>query len=280
MEDLFYYIPFLAIRERRKDLLPEPPFNPEEPVISHLRCILFHNCPLQPTHPKSFFLEANLLAFSPSNVLKERWASYYAKLSIPAFQRGHASKYYPPRRELPLPEFLSTRRIFPELKLYHLEVDGGRVFLGERAPLYQASLLFSDILRWLEEKVVPKARDGSLDYLSSLARKALEPPIRRKKGYPYIQKILAASGIEDGRKRILYFWLIPYWVSVESLTPEEVLNRAEEWLSRQGGSRIPSSWILSEADNVSRKGIKPWSISKVEKIDKWIVDELRRLGIL
>ena len=284
--EVFYEVPFLAVLEKRKDLLPENPSNPPEDVLraasTHLRTILYGKPRTKPVHPSVFFTEANLVAFSPSSFLWERFARHYALLAVPAFERREEIllRHYPPSEVLSLKEFLSVQRPFPELKLYHLEVSGGKVYLGRRAPLFQASLLYRDILRWISERVRNIVVSGSLDDLRETAQRVLAPPSGRKRGYPHIQRLLNVTGLPDGRKRVLFYWLIPYWVTVEGKTPEEVLELANEWISRQGGAKIYSSWILSEAENVRSKGIKPWSVRKVEQIDPELVKLLRGMGAL
>ncbi|NPA86886.1 MAG: DNA primase noncatalytic subunit PriX [Candidatus Diapherotrites archaeon] len=280
--DPYRFVPYLAILERRRDLLPKDlnslPGELLEEAVKHLRDILYSKNPsLSPVGPSLFFVEANLVAFSPSRKVWERFALHYAKLALGLVDRVH---HYRVRDPLPVAEFLSIERPFPELRLYHLPVERGRVFLGERKKLLAVSLLYNDILRWIEEKVRSIVLSGALDHLKDHAQRALQPPFRKRRGYPHIQRILEAVGIPDGRKRILFYWLIPYWVSVEGKTPEEVLDLANEWLSRQAGGKIYFSWILSEAENVRSKGIKPWSLQKVERIDPELVKMLRGMGIL
>ncbi len=285
--DVYGWIPYLAILEKRKDLLPADPTKLDETtkktVRDHLRSILFGKPVVSPVPPRVFFYEANVVAFSPSPFHAERFARYYALLSLGAFREGHPllEKHYPPRDSLPVPELLSIPRPFGEVKLYHLEVSGGTAFLGKRSPYLQASLLYRDILSWIEKKVRSLVESGALDDLRPFATEVLAPPGGRgRKRYSYIERIASASGIPDGRKRILFYWLIPYWVTVEGRSPEEVLDLANEWISRQGGTKIYSSWILSEAENVRSKGIKPWSLSKVERIDPELVKLLRGLKVL
>ena len=286
--DVFNIVPYLAILEKRKDLLPLDPTKIDEStkkiVKEHLRLVLFGKGDQSPVPPRVFFYEANLVAFSPSPLHWERFAKYYASLSLEAFSRGHPllDKHYPPRDVIEVPFFLSVPRPFGEIKLYHVEVASGKVFLGKKVPFFRASLLYRDILNWLESKVKPIVDSGALDALRPLANEVLTPPGSRrgKKKYAYIQRLISASGIPDGRKRILFYWLIPYWVTIEGRTPEEVLNLANEWISRQGGAKIYSSWIVSEAENVRSKGIKPWSLAKVERIDPELIKLLRGLKIL
>ncbi len=285
--DIFGYVPYLAILEKRRDLLVDP-VNADKALldsaVSHLRMILYSKKKIfEPVRPSIFFLEANLVAFSPSSSIWERFAKYYATLAIPVFQLRDPvlAKHYRPRSVVSIRELLSTPRPFPQLKLYHLEVSRGEVYLKDREPFFRASLLYRDMLRWIEEKVRRIVLSGALDSLRDYANKVLRPPSsKKKKGYPFVQRLISAVGIPDGRKRILFFWLIPYWVTVEGRSSEEVLDLANEWLSRQSGGKIYSSWILSEAENVRSKGIKPWSLSKVEKVDPELVKMLRGMGIL
>ena len=283
--DVFRWVPFLAILERRRDLLPEHPEKVSRNLLDaskkHLRSIVTGKTELSPVSPSQFFLEANLVAFSPSKVLWERFARYYANLSLRAFVAGDPllDRHYPPRGEVPVPEYLRVPRPFPELLLYHVEVDGGIVRL-RRPYLFRASLLYADILSWIEKKVRPIVTSGSLEELRKHAQEVMAPPGPKKGRYGFIKKILSLSGLPDGRKRILFYWLIPYWVTVEGRSPEEVLELANRWIAQQGGGKIYSSWILSEAENVRTKGIKPWSINKVERVDPDLIKLLRSVGAL
>ncbi len=271
---MYNYVPFLAIKEKRKDLLPEPSKiekSEVEAVGNRLKTILFRG-KTPPSNPKVFFIEANIVSLSPSSFLKERWAKYYADLALHILrERG----IYDVGDRIKIGDFLRIRRPYNELKLYHLEVEGGEVDVSRVRHLLEASILFTEILEWIE-KIQPLA--SQIEVFRE-ATKYLQPPTR-KRGNKFIQTLLEAVGIPDGRKRILYYWLIPYWVTIEGKSNDEVLESALEWLSRQGGAKVYTSWILSEADNVRTKGIKPWSLGKVEKVDKELVNILREMRIV
>lgn len=268
--DVYKNVPYLAILEKRRDLLPKKV--DDEDLLKEASGLmpLFLKEPF-PLSPALFFILANLSSFYHL----ERFALANARLSIPAFKKGHSllDKHFPAKLVVPLPEFLSVPRPFEEIKLYHLEVNRGKVFLHDKIPFYRASLLYASVLRWLKEKVRPNAlllRDILIKYIKVSSS---------KKKSPFIKKLIEAEGIPDGRKRILLYWLIPYWVNIEERDIEEVVELAREWVSRQGG-RVYDSWLRSDAQNVKAKGIKPWSLEKVSRIDPELIKILKEVGVL
>jgi len=181
---------------------------------------------------------------------------------------------------IPLPEYMKYSHIYPETKLYYVDVERGIVHLDdERARLFAGDIAYTLSIRGLplDPSKIPKAY---VDY----ARRAV--PVRRSsspktaKGYSFIESILSTSGIPDGRKRIIFYWLAPYLVNIKGLTPEEAVSVLNEWLSRQGGGKIPPSWVKDEALLAKRKGIRPWGLKKVESTDPGLVKMLRGMGVL
>lgn len=190
----------------------------------------------------------------------------------------------PARPIIPLPRFMSFPHIYPEVKLYHLPVKAGNVYIPPpRLPYVAGCIAYALVRRNLpvEGEIPQNIREAA----SRALKKAVsgERKKQRKGGgkkQPFIEKLLSASGIPDGRKRILLYWLIPYWVTVEGLPPEEVFQRAKEWISRQAGGKILDSWIRDDIENVRKKGIRPWSLRKVEREAPDLVKLLKELGIL
>ena len=180
---------------------------------------------------------------------------------------------------VPLSEYMKYRHVYPETKLYYVDLSNGIVHLDpERAKLFAGDIAYTLAVKGLplDPSKIPKSYT---DY----ARRAV--PVRRSspaksKGYAFIEAILSASGIPDGRKRIIFFWLAPYLVNVKGLTPEEAVSVLTEWLSRQGGAKIPPSWVKDEVVLAKRKGIRPWGLKKVESADPGLVKMLRDLGVI
>jgi len=65
------------------------------------------------------------------------------------------------------------------------------------------------------------------------------------------------------RKRLLFYVLVLYWVTIEGRSVEETVLLAEKWVKRQSRrDQVSRSWIRSLARNVGRKKIKPWSLGE------------------
>ncbi len=185
----------------------------------------------------------------------------------------------PARPVFPLPRYMSFPHVYPETKIYHLPVRGGNVYVPpERLPLVAGCIAFQMVRKGLP--VGGKIPEEIREAVSRVVSRSLRPRGRRGKGIGFIERIIAASGIPDGRKRILLYWLIPYWITVQGLSVDEAVERAKEWVSRQAGGKILESWIRSDAQNVKKRGIRPWSLSKVERESPDLVKMLREMGIL
>ncbi len=187
----------------------------------------------------------------------------------------------PARPVFPLPRYMSFPHIYPETKIYHLPVSGGRVYVPpERLPYVAGCIAFHMVRRGLP--VEGKIPESVKEAVSRVISRAIRPRKKegRGKGIAFIERIIAASGIPDGRKRILLYWLIPYWITIQGLSVDEAVERAKEWISRQAGGKILESWIRSDAQNVKKRGIRPWSLAKVEKESPDLVKMLREMGVL
>lgn len=180
---------------------------------------------------------------------------------------------------IPLSDYMKYRHIYPETKLYYVDLRQGIIHLPEKLhPLFAGDIAYSFAVKGLPLDVskVPK-------HFSDYARRAV--PVRgtstkSTKGYAYIEAVLSASGIPDGRKRLIFFWLAPYLVTIKGLHPDEAVSVIEDWLSRQGGAKIPPSWVKDEVALAKRKNIRPWGLKKVEQTDPGLIKMLRDVGVL
>lgn len=217
-------------------------------------------------------------------------ARYYADRTVYyTFREGIADFFVevgmyvdPARPVFPLHRFMGFPHIYPEVKLYHLPVKAGNVYVpASRLPYVAGCIAYSLVRKNLPvEGEIPQ---NIKEAVSRALKKAVSGEKRRRKRgqkISFIEKLLSASGLPDGRKRILLYWLIPYWVTVEGLPPEEAFQRAKEWISKQAGGKILDSWIRDDIDNVGKKGIRPWSLRKVEKEAPDLIKLLRDLGVL
>ena len=179
---------------------------------------------------------------------------------------------------VPLSAYMKYRHIYPETKIYHVELKRGVVYLTDALlPLFAGCTAYT-----LSVAGLPLDVSGVPERFAEYAKRsvAVRRAPRSSRGYGYIEAVLSASGIPDGRKRIIFYWLAPYLVTVKGLSPDEAISTINEWLSRQGGGRIQPSWVKDEVLLAKRKGIRPWSLKKVRERDPGLVDILEGMGVL
>jgi hypothetical protein len=179
---------------------------------------------------------------------------------------------------LDVPTYMRFRHIYPETKLYHLPVSLGVVHLPpSRVPYFAGTVAYSLVISGLPEDV------SSVPPVFKQYAQSAVPVTASKtsaKGWGYIEKILSVSGLPDGKKRILFYWVIPYLTNVKGLSVPEVVSTVQDWLARQGGQKVPISWVRAEAENVKKKGYNPWSLKRVESVDPSLIKLLKDLGVL
>ena len=180
---------------------------------------------------------------------------------------------------LDVPTYMRYRHVYPETKLYHVPVNGGQVLFPRRHIPYLAATVAYTLVRDSLPADVSDVPPSFRDY----ARAAV--PVTASsggssKGWGFVERLLSAEGIPDGKKRILLFWIIPYLANVKGLSVDEVVSKVQEWLSRQGGQKVLISWVRSDAELAKKKGIRPWSLKKVEQTDPALVKMLRNMGVL
>ncbi len=179
---------------------------------------------------------------------------------------------------LDVPTYMSFRHIYPETKLYHLPVRGGQVFFPRRLLPYLAGAVAYSLVRSSLPADVSSIPQRFKDYARAAVPVTVSPG--SSKGWGFVERLLSAEGIPDGKKRILLFWIIPYLANVKGLSVDEVVAKVQEWLSRQGGQKVLVSWVRSDAELTKKKGIRPWSLKKVEQTDPALVKMLREMGVL
>ncbi|NPA76280.1 MAG: DNA primase noncatalytic subunit PriX [Candidatus Diapherotrites archaeon] len=179
---------------------------------------------------------------------------------------------------LSVAEYMRFKHIYPETKLYHLPVANGRVFFPRRLVPYLAGTVAYTMVRG----ALPAEVSGLPDVFKRYAQAAIPVTVSRTggKGWGFIERILSASGIPDGKKRIILYWIMPYLVTVRGLSVDEAVSRVQEWLANQGGQKVLLSWVRADAENVKKRGVRPWSIKTVEQRDPALVKMLREMGVL
>jgi len=218
-------------------------------------------------------------------------AKYYADRTVFYTMTGNIADFFvdvgmyvdPARPAFPLRVFMSFPHIYPQVKLYHLPVRSGMVLVPpSRLPFVAGCIAYGIVRRNLpvEGKIPDDIKEAALTALRSATTQTRRARRGAGKGVGFIRRVIEASGLPDGRKRILLYWLIPYWINVEGLSVDEAVERAKEWISRQAGGKIYESWIRSDAINVKKRGIKPWSLKKVERESPDLVKMLKEMGIL
>jgi len=179
---------------------------------------------------------------------------------------------------LDVPTYMSYRHVYPETKLYHLPVKKGQVIFPRRLLPYLAGTVAYSLVR----SSLPADVSDVPPHFKDYARASVPVTVSSgpSKGWGFVERLLSAEGIPDGKKRILLFWIIPYLANVKGLSVDKVVSKVQEWLSRQGGQKVLVSWVRSDAELTKKKGIRPWSLKKVEQTDPALVKMLRDMGVL
>ena len=280
--NVYGYVPHLIRIKKVKGMLSvnltDIPPDIKRDVANHLRDEVLSFSDPKPVHPATYFLELFTLSVHGSEQMMERFLLYYSKLAMKKQEAlKELRKHLDCRDVLDIGEYLERTSAIPSnpLRLYWLKVRNGKVYMGD----------FSCILPLLEDIV---------SYSAELKQKVTDPAIRDElkeilritrtkrsgKMPKFYRNLLDATGIEDGKKRIIMYWLAPYLVNIKGMTKEEAVGVIMEWLSRQDGQRVPHYWVRAEVESVARKGIRPWRRDKVFEKDPQIKEILEKHGIV
>ncbi|QIW23495.1 DNA primase noncatalytic subunit PriX [Sulfolobus sp. S-194] len=93
------------------------------------------------------------------------------------------------------------------------------------------------------------------------------PPKLRKINYEWVDKVLD-EGLEDARKRFILYVGSRYLVNIKGLSEDEAIKRLEDFYYKKGGGKIYESWLKSVLRGVKNKGLKPWSLKRIQEKDK------------
>jgi len=91
----------------------------------------------------------------------------------------------------------------------------------------------------------------------------------------YIENILTSNTVQDGKKRLFAMILCPYLVNVKNLS----LEQAELILINYFGDYIPKSLIKYKLKEVLKKGILPYSKSKMQQNDPELYNIVTKLQV-
>lgn len=274
-------VPYLLKLEGRKGILPytadEIPKDLLRRTIDHLKQILLGTA-LPPSDPRIFYIEAFIVASSNYISLKSKWLDYYTSLSMQADEETieQLRTHYDAGITYDIKTFLLMDRDVEGAQLFYQEVVRGTVHILNERPI-----LINRLRRDMEhmlESISKNLHDEDRKVFQELAENILPKP--RTKGARFYRQLLSLEGLQDGRKRILYYWLIPYLVTIERRPREDAIRIATEWVQKQEGARrISVAWIRSEVNSVANRGIKPWSKRKVAERDPQLVEILKEKGI-
>ncbi len=288
MTDFYSLFPFLPGARR---LLPEGlslDLIPEQLLLSassRLKMMLSrhpsYRSILSPREEVFHYVVMRLLvSLLGSDYYYDRFARFYAervRVHTDLLDDFFAELGYDPSA-VPLSEYMKYKHIYPETKIYHLPLRAGIVHLPRRVQPYFAATVAYTIVRSSLPADVSSVPERFKEFATAAVPVAAVQ--RSSRGWGFIERIFSASGIPDGKKRIILYWLMPYLISVRGLPVDEAVARVTEWLARQGGQKVPRSWVRSDAENVKRHGIRPWGLKKVEQQDPSLVKMLRSLGVL
>ena len=92
-------------------------------------------------------------------------------------------------------------------------------------------------------------------------------PLRPKKAnYEWIEKVLE-KGLDDGRKRFILYIASRYLVNVKGLSEEQALEVLKDFVAKKGSGKVYESWMRSVLRGVKNKGLKPWSLKRLQERD-------------
>ncbi len=92
------------------------------------------------------------------------------------------------------------------------------------------------------------------------------PPRPKKVNYDWIEKVLE-NGLEDGRKRFILYVASRYLVNVKGLSEEQALEVLKGFAAKRGSGKVYESWMRSVLRGVKSKGLKPWSLKRLQEKD-------------
>lgn len=125
------------------------------------------------------------------------------------------------------------------------------------------------ISEWNKKRVTPNALPF-MSYVDSIIRKESKQYIKYSKYannktgiIQYIENIIHNTPITDGRQRFFSLVLCPYLINIKKLTIEE----AHKQITNYFGNYIPDTLIKYTLSQVQRKGVKPYSLSKMQDND-------------
>jgi len=292
VRDAYRYFPFLPDARVRAQQLGVNPASADETILSavaaRLQRILSGNYDMPLLSEKSellfFALARAMLSALDTPLYYDRFGKFYARRAerAPSEYRMYlfsATGLGDPRAGVPLATYMSFRHVYPETKLYHLPVSKGVVFVPNHVlPALAGAVAYS-----LAVKGLPIPLDRIPESIRKWAKQAV-PKVSLPRGsgqsgrWGFIESILKLSGIPDGRKRIVLYWIMPYLITVKGLDVDTAVSIAKEWAERQG-AKILESWLRSDAENVKRKGLHPWSPQKVRAVSPDVFRMLQEMGV-
>ncbi len=99
---------------------------------------------------------------------------------------------------------------------------------------------------------------------------------RTAKDYTWIEKVMD-SGLRDSRKRFILFVASRYLMNVKKVDEDTALRRIEEFYYKAGSGKLYDAWVRSVLRGVKEKGFYPWSLRKIQDMDKEMYDEIERV---
>ena len=92
------------------------------------------------------------------------------------------------------------------------------------------------------------------------------PQRPRKANYDWIEKVLE-KGLEDGRKRFILYIASRYLVNVKGLSEDQAMEVIREFAKKKGSGKVYDSWVRSVLRGVKAKGLKPWTLKRLQERD-------------
>lgn len=94
--------------------------------------------------------------------------------------------------------------------------------------------------------------------------------------YTWIDKVMS-RGLRDSRKRFILFVASRYLMNVKKVNEDEALRVIEDFYYKNGSGKLYDAWVRSVLRGVKEKGFLPWSLKKIQEMDKEMYDEINKV---
>jgi hypothetical protein len=153
----------------------------------------------------------------------------------------------------------------PKWKLVRQALVGGTVFLNDNL----LNDLFADCAQGAILEGVKNLRRGVFPRQLQAARANIIQyvPVQRPRGgksYAYVEDLLKHPALTEGRKRLTWLVLAPWYTNVKQLSDEEAVEMIQNYVSAGGGLTGARRFIQYNVRRARRLGLMPPTLDKLK----------------